>query len=300
MFVLLVLAKRQEKVSIKHNHGMRRISIGMHHADSKSIVQKVKDRFRRSDNESLDGNKETEMDPIESEEKNDTISNELSILKRPTSSVVRYNMRANNRTEPDISKFQFAYDYENGTGELYMRCGAAIFSICTMIDRCLSLIQMVEVYANNHQTIIECRITFICSMVSKVLSLLFIFLQSFFIFKYANIIINYGKNAASIGLMHLAVTNFCVSFRTIVHETIAEIRHHKEHKNSRWLLKLDFVEKCRPKIKFKIDSLIFQIGEGIFFRLLTKLGSLKTQSLLNNLLISSIKSKTYSSNWYVF
>lgn len=232
MFVLLVLAKRHEKVSIKNRHGMRRISAGLLRIPKireKSLVQKVKERFKKPDLEMFDAKNESiELNQTESDEKNDTIASDLSIPKR----AVRYNAKTSNRTEPDISKFQFAYDYENGTGELYMRCGAAIFSICTMIDRCLSLIQMIEVYANNHQTINECRITFISSMVSKILSLLFIFLQSFFIFKYANIVINYGKNAATIGLMHLAVTNFCVSFRTIVHETIAEIRHHNEHKLS--------------------------------------------------------------------
>jgi hypothetical protein len=43
----------------------------------------------------------------------------------------------------DLSKFYFTYDYENGSGELYMRVGTAIFAMATMIDRCLSLIQMV-------------------------------------------------------------------------------------------------------------------------------------------------------------
>ena len=110
-----------------------------------------------------------------------------------------------------------------------MRVGTAIFSICAMIDRCLSLIQMLEAYFNNHEAIQECKVTFIVSIIAKSSSLLFIFLQSFFIFKYANIIINYGKNSAIIGLMHIICTNFCVFLRTVVHETVAEIRHHKQH-----------------------------------------------------------------------
>ncbi len=98
-----------------------------------------------------------------------------------------------------------------------------------MIDRCLSLIQMLEAYFNNHEAIQECKVTFIVSIIAKSSSLLFIFLQSFFIFKYANIIINYGKNSAIIGLMHIICTNFCVFLRTVVHETVAEIRHNKHH-----------------------------------------------------------------------
>ncbi len=88
---------------------------------------------------------------------------------------------------------------------------------------------MLEAYFNNYEAIQECKVTFIVSIIAKSSSLLFIFLQSFFIFKYANIIINYGKNSAIIGLMHIICTNFCVFLRTVVHETVAEIRHHKHH-----------------------------------------------------------------------
>ncbi len=110
-----------------------------------------------------------------------------------------------------------------------MRCGTAIFSVCAMIDRCLSLIQMFEVFANDHEVLQSCQITFTITMVANIMSLIFIFLQSFFIFKYANIVINYGKKMSIIGLIHVACTNFCVSFRTVVHETVSEIRdhHHK-------------------------------------------------------------------------
>ena len=108
-----------------------------------------------------------------------------------------------------------------------MRCGTAIFSVCAMIDQCLSLIQMLEVYNNKHDVLNECKITFTVSMFSRMLGFVFTFAQSFFIFKYANIIINYGKNASCLGLVHIVCTNFCVSLRTIVHETVSEIRHHK-------------------------------------------------------------------------
>ena len=110
-----------------------------------------------------------------------------------------------------------------------MRCGTAIFSICFMIETCLSLIQMLEAYMNNHSIIEECRETFVITVVSKIFCISFVFFQTFFIFKYANIIINYGKNSACISLMHLVVTNVCVSLRAIVFETVSEIGHHNEH-----------------------------------------------------------------------
>lgn len=107
-----------------------------------------------------------------------------------------------------------------------MRCGTAIFSICAMIDQCLSLIQLFEFYNNKYDVMQDCKITFTVTIIERMLGFLFIFLQSFFIFKYANIIINYGKNMSRIGLMHIVVTNFCVSVRTVIHETVSEIRHH--------------------------------------------------------------------------
>ena len=58
----------------------------------------------------------------------------------------------------DLSEFYYTYDYDNGTGELYMRVGTALFSICAMMDRCLSLVQMFEAYANNHEAILKCKI----------------------------------------------------------------------------------------------------------------------------------------------
>lgn len=107
-----------------------------------------------------------------------------------------------------------------------MRCGIAIFSIGTMIYRALRIIQMVEIYFSEGHILEDCQLTFLITMISKITSLLFIFIQTFFIFKYANIIINYGKNVAVFGLIHIVVTNLCVTMRIIVSETMAEIHHH--------------------------------------------------------------------------
>jgi hypothetical protein len=149
----------------------------------------------------------------------------------------------------DISEFYYTYDYDNGTGELYMRVGTALFSLCAMMDRCLSLLQMFEAYINNHEAILNCKITFFVTILAKILSLLFIFLQSFFIFKYANIIINYGKNTAMLGLMHLICTNFSVFLRALVHETVTEIKHY----NTKFILDHHGSEK-----KFLIQNLKIQ------------------------------------------
>lgn len=149
--------------------------------------------------------------------------------------------------------------FPKGTGELYMRCGTAIFSVCAMVDRCLSLIQMFEVYVNNHEVLHACKMTFTISLVSTMLSLVFIFLQSFFIFKYANLIINYGKNLSVIGLMHIVCTNFCVSFRTIVHETVSEIRHHYHEEEINHLKKTHNSNLISDKINIFSKNSIFLI-----------------------------------------
>jgi hypothetical protein len=120
-----------------------------------------------------------------------------------------------------------------------MRVGTAIFSIIAMVDRSLALVQMTEAYTNNHHKLTGCRITFIITYISIIASLVFIFMQSFFIFKFANIVINYGRNSAVIGLIHLVVTNLIVCFRTIIHETMAEIREHDHHKEISKVLQVD-------------------------------------------------------------
>ena len=142
--------------------------------------------------------------------------------------VNRFNAVTSAAVAANNNKFYFTYDYENGTGELYMRVGTAIFAMCSLIDRSLSLIQMFESYFDNQYSALtpECRLTFFLSTVKIVCSFVFIFMQTFFIFKYANIVINYGKNSAVIGLMHIMCTNFVVFIRTVILETVSEIRHH--------------------------------------------------------------------------
>ncbi len=93
----------------------------------------------------------------------------------------------------DVSDFHFTYDYNNGTGELYMRVGIAIFSVCTLIDRCLNLVQMLEVYINASHALKDCSLGFVINTFSVITSIFFIFLQSFFIFKVRNLKVNFSK-----------------------------------------------------------------------------------------------------------
>ena len=222
MLVLIIMAKRHQKVSIKLATGVTKRLVKenkpLDHqvkymsGNSRGFFGKFKKLYAVSEDTITSAVVTSEAPLVEDE------IDAQNILKKPAQN-----------SNYEISHFHFTYDYDNGTGELYMRCGVAIFSVCAMIDRCLNLIQMIEIYNNKHETLHECRITFVVSMVAKLTSLLFIFLQTFFIFKYANIIINHGKNASLIGLMHIICTNLCVTFRTIIHETVTEIRHHNKN-----------------------------------------------------------------------
>ena len=170
--------------------------------------------------------KSTKFNVPEIEEIPEGHENTKSIQQQNSHNFLSSNLfpkKASMTLNPDLTKFYFTYDYQNGSGELYMRVGTAIFSICALISRCLTLVQMLENYFNNHSAIIECKLTFTVAIVTKIFCILFIFLQSFFIFKYANIVIHYGKNTALIGLMHIVSTNFCLFIRTVVAETVSEI-----------------------------------------------------------------------------
>jgi hypothetical protein len=121
--------------------------------------------------------------------------------------------------------------YQNGTGELYMRAGVAIFTLCALISHIIHLIQMFEAYFIDKEGIIKCKATFFITVISKVSCVLFILFQSAFIFKYANIVLHSGKNIAILGLMHIICTNFCLFIRTVIAETAAEINHEYSHES---------------------------------------------------------------------
>ena len=260
MLVLIIMAKRHQKVSIKLATGVTKRLVKenkkMDHqvdnmsGDSGGLFSKFKKLYAVSEG-TITSAAVTSKAPL--------VEDEIDSVQPLNDTNIKHNMldkKLAQNSNYEMCNFHFTYDYDNGTGELYMRCGVAIFSVCAMIDRCLNLIQMVEIYNNKHETLHECRITFVVSMVAKLTSLLFIFLQTFFIFKYANIIINHGKNASLIGLMHIICTNLCVTFRTIIHETVTEIRHHNKNGlfNLLLILRIGFTQKL---LIGSIETLIF-------------------------------------------
>jgi len=123
----------------------------------------------------------------------------------------------------------YKYEYENVTGEIYMRVGLAIFTLCALISHIIHLVQMLEAFLNNKSDTFTCKFTFITTVISKVSSVVFILVQSAFVLKYANIVLHSAKSCFVIGLMHIVCTNFCLFVRTVIFETAAEIRNELEN-----------------------------------------------------------------------
>jgi len=203
MFIFIIFAKSKQRVAIKKSGVDIRLNFSEQNTtDRFPLMRSIKKYFKKPTQKEEELEEENYLNDFE-----------------------------NKPTEKKRDSFYFTYDYENGNGELYMRCGTAIFSICAMIDQCLSLIQLIDLYNNKHDASKDCKTNFTVSIIEKIFSFMFTFLQAFFIFKYANIIINYRKNALHIGIMHIICTNLCVSFRTIVHETVSEILHYRHTYN---------------------------------------------------------------------
>ena len=194
MFIDISIAKRGHKISIKNRDGLnRRLSVFIKSKDS-LFGTRILDKMKNNE--------------------------ELKHLN--------VNFKANEDLyESNSDIFKYTYDYDNGTGELYMRVGTGILSLCAMIDSGLNIVKYIEAYHQGSSSVFECMPSFIVYFISEICASIFTFIQCFFIFKHANIVINKGKNVASFGLCHLACTNLCITLRNIVQETVHEIHTHE-------------------------------------------------------------------------
>jgi len=213
MFYKIISSKKKEKISIKQSNGVnKKLLPKMRDADDISIMDrfnnaKVVNNLRRGFKFMAEKAKPktdiaTETDDPEKKEgvveelvHTSHVAFSVDLLDSKENRTIRSISNASTVTpihrivesNYDVSNFHFTYDYNNGTGELYMRVGIAIFSVCALIDRCLNLVQMLEVYINEADALKDCSTGFIINTFSVVTSILFIFLQSFFIFKVKNL-----------------------------------------------------------------------------------------------------------------
>ena len=228
MFIDISIAKRSNKISIKNHNGMnRRLSVFIKSKES-LFSEKLLEKNSLLENKNavnlINNYDQQNLGVHSGASKNGFIEQ-----------IVQDDF--NNESNGDVSKyFKYTYDYDNGTGELYMRVGTGLLSLCTMIDTGLNLIKLTESYRQGSKLVYSCMPAFTISVISEIGAWIFTFIQCFFIFKHANIVINKGKNIASFGLCHLVCTNFCVTLRNIVQETVHEIHTHEiyrfKHSNS--------------------------------------------------------------------
>ena len=158
MFIFIIIAKSKQRVAIKKSGVDIRLNFSEQNAtDRFPLMRSIKKYFKKPTQ------KEEEL------EKENCLTDFQNL-----------EISENKPTEKKRDSFYFTYDYENGNGELYMRCGTAIFSICAMIDQCLSLIQLIDLYNNKHDALKDCKANFTVSIIEKIFSFIFIFLQAFF------------------------------------------------------------------------------------------------------------------------
>ncbi|XP_076437542.1 proton channel OtopLc-like isoform X3 [Babylonia areolata] len=106
------------------------------------------------------------------------------------------------------------------TGTFYLRLGVLGFGIGSMIHSGLN-------FGKFFGSITEGQCSSgVALLVKPLLHLIFTFSQLYFIFMNSKMCIHRKKVLARFGLMHMAATNICVWFRSIVVETLHEIHHH--------------------------------------------------------------------------
>ena len=104
LLILIVIAKKQQKVSIKYSIGSSFKQRRLSSANKSSYeAESVLKNFKLLPNKSLHKIIEEEILEL------DSIEPGAKVTALESSSIF------------DLSKFHFTYDYENGTGELYMR-----------------------------------------------------------------------------------------------------------------------------------------------------------------------------------
>ena len=145
-------------------------------------------------------------------------------------------------------------EYEKMSGEIYMRVGLAIFTICALISHIIHLIQLLEAFFNHKGDTFTCKATFFTTVIAKVSCVIFILVQSAFIIKYVNIVLHSTKIVSMMGFMHIMCTNFCLFVRTVIFEAIAEIRHELAHGSEYDYLKNDSFHNLHKRGVISSDS----------------------------------------------
>ncbi|XP_055337652.1 proton channel OtopLc-like isoform X2 [Paramacrobiotus metropolitanus] len=105
------------------------------------------------------------------------------------------------------------------TGSFYLRVGAVVFGIGTMLYSCLEFGQYFELRGLGT----DCDDIF--SAITPAFRFIFSFVQLYLIFVNAKIRTDRYTNVASFGLMHMVATNMCIWLSVLIEETKHELEH---------------------------------------------------------------------------
>ncbi|CAH1777255.1 unnamed protein product [Owenia fusiformis] len=108
-------------------------------------------------------------------------------------------------------------EVSKNTGSFYLRLGAVVFGIASMIHDGLWFGQFFE-----HGFHSECNELILG--IRPILHLVFTFIQLYFIFLNSKMCIHRYKHLARFGLMHMIATNICVWLRNVIRETVRDVQ----------------------------------------------------------------------------
>ncbi|CAG2238000.1 unnamed protein product [Mytilus edulis] len=111
-------------------------------------------------------------------------------------------------------KITFNNTMKQTAASFYLRLGAVVFGIGCMILEGLYIGQLLEISHSND----PCAA--LSMIIRPVLKPCFTFSQLFFIFRNSKMVVYKGRSIARFGFMHMAATNICSWFRSIVMETL--------------------------------------------------------------------------------
>ncbi|CAL4067730.1 unnamed protein product, partial [Meganyctiphanes norvegica] len=124
--------------------------------------------------------------------------------------------RASMATTFKTQNYKYSYSDNNNHGSMYLKMGAVLFGIGSMIYSGLEVGQFFELQADSDCANILLAISPGCSM-------LFTFIQMYFIFLNSRVAINKHRIIVRFGLMHMIGTNLCNWLNVLVKETKHEI-----------------------------------------------------------------------------
>ncbi|KAG0729809.1 Proton channel OtopLc [Chionoecetes opilio] len=147
------------------------------------------------------------------------LKSKFQSLRRMTTKDSRFDDKESDRASINTMSFKppkYALTESNNHGSMYLKMGAVVFGIGSMIYSGLEVGQYFELQADD-----SCAD--ILLVISPAARMLFTFIQMYFIFLNSRVAISRHRIIARFGLMHMIGTNLCIWLNVLVQETKHEI-----------------------------------------------------------------------------